>query len=155
MLCSNTAGAGGAIEAMQERALRVLVVEDDRSQWTVYRIALEALGLEQDFAVSGEEALQKANQRQYDLVLFDLGLPTPENPEAERMSAVQWGAKICIDLRQILACPIAIVSVYARGLQGRAAVDTIKPEALLYKPVLQEDLQAAIMHLLPGINKGL
>lgn len=54
---------------------RVLAVDDQRVTLLVVRRILLNAGLEADTASSREEALQRLREREYDLVLLDIGIP--------------------------------------------------------------------------------
>ena len=58
-----------------ERALRVLVAEDNSISTKVIRGMLGKLNLEPDTACNGEEALQAMKAQRYDLVLMDCEMP--------------------------------------------------------------------------------
>jgi two-component system phosphate regulon response regulator PhoB len=54
---------------------RVLVVDDDRDIREVVSAMLDAVGLTVEAATSAEEALERARQQSYDLVVLDWNLP--------------------------------------------------------------------------------
>jgi|HigsolmetaAR202D_1030399.scaffolds.fasta_scaffold11417_3 Response regulator containing CheY-like receiver, AAA-type ATPase, and DNA-binding domains len=58
---------------------QVLLVEDDRDQLEVRKLLLEREGHAVVTAMTTEEALRHAKERQVDLVLMDLRLPTAED----------------------------------------------------------------------------
>lgn len=64
---------------------RVLVVDDHPVNLLFMRSLLERLGLEDfDEAVSGAEALKKASEKSYDLILMDCQMPEMDGLEATR-----------------------------------------------------------------------
>ena len=56
-------------------ATKVLVVDDEKMIVKGIRFSLQQDGYEVDTAYDGEEALQKANENQYDIILLDVMLP--------------------------------------------------------------------------------
>ncbi len=62
----------------------LLLVEDQASNRTVISLMLEALGVEVDTAVDGEESLEKIQDNSYSLILMDLKMPKMDGYEATR-----------------------------------------------------------------------
>ena len=56
-------------------AKRVLVVDDEKLIVKGIRFSLEQDGMEVDCAYDGEEALKKATEEHYDIILLDVMLP--------------------------------------------------------------------------------
>jgi DNA-binding response OmpR family regulator len=54
---------------------RVLIVDDEKNVRLTLSHALEALELESDAAVNGEDALKQVAEREYELMLLDLKMP--------------------------------------------------------------------------------
>lgn len=69
-------------EAFPDR--RVLLVEDNEVNRKVATRMLSKLQLEVDIAVNGLEAVQKATQTAYDLILMDCQMPEMDGYEATR-----------------------------------------------------------------------
>jgi CheY-like chemotaxis protein len=53
----------------------ILVVDDDKSLASTFKLILEGVGYVVDVACTGGQALGMINQQDYDLVLLDLNLP--------------------------------------------------------------------------------
>jgi CheY-like chemotaxis protein len=53
----------------------ILFIEDDKPIAEMYARVLERQGYQVDFAYNGNEGLQKAQARQYDLILLDIMMP--------------------------------------------------------------------------------
>lgn len=53
----------------------ILIVEDNPIASRVQKMIVESLGFEVDCAMTGEEGLDLAHKKKYDLILMDLGLP--------------------------------------------------------------------------------
>jgi CheY-like chemotaxis protein len=65
---------------------RVLIVDDDPDWREFLRICLEDLGYDSAEASSGEEALERLEQEQFDILLLDLNMPGMNGLEvAERL----------------------------------------------------------------------
>ena len=54
---------------------KVLVVDDEKLIVKGIRFSLEQDGMEVDAAYDGEEALEMAKEKEYDIILLDLMLP--------------------------------------------------------------------------------
>ena len=99
---------------------RVLVVDDDLSSRLTLKAVLEAGGYLVDAAGSTEEAVDKLEKSQYELVLSDLQL---ESPEA--------GLEVLAHARLMHYEPAtAIVTTYRNGASDRKRAVLIKPEDL-------------------------
>ena len=55
--------------------LTILVVDDEKLIVKGIRFSLEQDGMEVDCAYDGNEAIEKAKEREYDVVLLDVMLP--------------------------------------------------------------------------------
>jgi signal transduction histidine kinase/CheY-like chemotaxis protein len=66
------------------RSLSILLVEDNDANRRVVRLMLAELGLDADEAGSGIEAVERARQRRYDLILMDVQMPDIDGLEATR-----------------------------------------------------------------------
>jgi PAS domain S-box-containing protein len=63
---------------------RILLVEDNKINQEVAKELLEVAGLQVDIAVNGADALEKARQSSYDLLLMDIQMPVMDGVEATR-----------------------------------------------------------------------
>ena len=54
---------------------KVLVVDDEKLIVKGIRFSLEQEGMEVDTAFDGEEAVEKASEKDYDIILLDIMLP--------------------------------------------------------------------------------
>lgn len=66
----------------QERALRVLVAEDNEVNRMVMEAILSGMGHDVGFAENGEQAVQLATEQDWDIVLMDLHMPVMDGLEA-------------------------------------------------------------------------
>lgn len=53
----------------------ILIVEDNLIASKVQKMTIESFGFQVDCAMTGEEGVDLASQKKYDLILMDLGLP--------------------------------------------------------------------------------
>ena len=60
---------------------KVLVVDDEKLIVKGIRFNLEQDGMEVDCAYDGEEAVEKAKENKYDIILLDLMLPKMRSEE--------------------------------------------------------------------------
>ncbi|MCW4027513.1 MAG: response regulator, partial [Candidatus Bathyarchaeota archaeon] len=60
------------------KSLRILVVDDDENIRIVFKMNLENRGYQVDSAANGQEALDKASRRFYNIALIDIKLPDME-----------------------------------------------------------------------------
>ena len=72
------------IEELSCKGLRVLVAEDTPVSRKLMRAWLRALGCETDFAVNGKEAVEKVDERDYDIVLMDIMMPVMDGLDATK-----------------------------------------------------------------------
>jgi len=79
-------------------AKRVLVVDDEKLIVKGIRFSLEQDGMEVDCAYDGEEALEMAKSRQYDIILLDIMLP--------KMN----GFEVCQQIRDFSSVPIVMLT---------------------------------------------
>ena len=77
---------------------RVLVVDDEELIVKGIRFSLEQDGMEVDCAYDGEEAVQLAKEKQYDIILLDLMLP--------KLS----GLEVCQQVREFSSVPIVMLT---------------------------------------------
>jgi two-component system KDP operon response regulator KdpE len=115
---------------MSETALRILVVDDERS---IRRFLKVSLGNQYEVfeAANGEEALQAAVLERPDLVILDLGLPDMD------------GAEVTRRLREWTQIPIIVISVREREDDKIAALDA-GADDYLTKPFGMGELMARI-----------
>jgi len=116
-------------------ASRILVVEDDaRLAATLGRI-LEAEGYDAELAGDGNEALRRARERPFDLVVLDVMLPGLD------------GIAVCRRLRASGAIPILILTALG-GTEERVRGLDSGADDYLSKPFANEELLARVRALL-------
>ncbi len=79
-------------------AKRVLVVDDEKLIVKGIRFSLEQDGMEVDCAYDGEEALKKATEEHYDIILLDVMLPK------------LTGFEVCQQVREFSNIPIVMLT---------------------------------------------
>ena len=79
-------------------AKKVLVVDDEKLIVKGIRFSLEQDGMEVDCAYDGEEALECAKNKEYDMILLDLMLPGMD------------GYQVCREIRHKSNVPIIMLS---------------------------------------------
>ena len=77
---------------------KVLVVDDEKLIVKGVRFSLEQDGMEVDCAYDGEEALEKAQNKEYDIILLDIMLP--------KMN----GFEVCQQIREFSDMPIIMLT---------------------------------------------
>ena len=93
-------------------AKKVLVVDDEKLIVKGIRFSLEQDDMEVDCAYDGEEAVQKARENQYDIVLLDLMLPKLD------------GLQVCQQIREFSDVPIIMLT--AKGEDMASALNTVR-----------------------------
>jgi len=111
--------------------LRVLIVEDDASNREVVRMVLEMSGHRVFSAGSGGEALERAAEGPFDVVLLDLKLPD------------QSGGEISAALRARLSPAPRIIITSGTSIDAAEAT-TLGAEAVLEKPFTPDRLLAVL-----------
>ena len=79
-------------------AQRVLVVDDEKLIVKGIRFSLEQEGMEVDCAYDGEEAVQKAKENEYDIILLDVMLPKLD------------GFEVCQQTREFSSVPVIMLT---------------------------------------------
>ncbi|MBN1357784.1 response regulator [Candidatus Bathyarchaeota archaeon] len=106
----------------------ILVVDDDKSILRTFTRILQKNGYKIDTAETGKEAMEKAENKHYDLTLVDIRLPD--------MDGTELLAKIKIQLQNTVKIMITGFPSLESGVK---ALDE-GADAYLVKPVKPEDL---------------
>ena len=77
---------------------KILVVDDEKLIVKGIRFSLEQEGMEVDCAYDGEEALEKAKTKEYDMILLDIMLPK------------LTGLEVCQQIREFSSVPIIMLT---------------------------------------------
>ena len=104
---------------------KVLVVDDEKLIVKGIRFSLEQDGMEVDCAYDGEEAVEKAKEKKYDIILLDLMLPKMD------------GLEVCQQIREFSNVPIIMLTARSEdadkiiGLESGADDYMTKPFNIL------------------------
>ncbi|CAD6879737.1 response regulator receiver modulated diguanylate cyclase/phosphodiesterase [Methylomonas albis] len=133
-----------AMPAEQSRLSgRILVAEDNLVNQEVVKSFLENMGCTTDVVKDGQEALQAACQRRYDLILMDCHMPV--------MDGFSATAKIR-EYEQSNATPripiIALTADVQKGIHDQC--EQVGMDGYLSKPFSKEQLRQLLTHWLPS-----
>ncbi|GLK49278.1 histidine kinase [Brevundimonas intermedia] len=120
---------------VQDRRMRVLIVDDHPSNRDLMRIMLEAADCETAEACDGREAVDAVRAGAFDLVLMDVRMPVMDGVAATRAIRALEGP----------AAEIAVLAVTAEAMpEDVARCLTAGMDAHLAKPITQAKLYAAM-----------
>ena len=110
---------------------RILIADDDRSIAELISDALTDEGFDTDIVSDGDEALRRAQNGAYSLILLDIMMPNTD------------GLEVCRRIRDTVSCPIIFVSAKNRTIDtllglGMGADDYIA------KPFVLDELVARV-----------
>jgi len=129
-------GVAASARADTRKALNkapdVLVVDDNQLNRKVVGSLLKVLGITPDFAEGGEDAVEKARHKTYDVIFMDLIMPVVDGFEASR-AILEFDKKMTI---------IALSADNMPETKAKAELSGMKE--LLSKPVSVKDLRAVI-----------
>jgi len=114
---------------------RILVVEDDRPIAAMLERVLGTMGYDVDVAGDGNEALRRARERPFDLVVLDLMLPGLD------------GIAVCRRLRATSPIPILVLTARGRTEDRVRGLDS-GADDYVGKPFHNEELLARVRALL-------
>lgn len=115
---------------------KILIVEDEQPIRTLLAYNLQKAGYETVLAVNGEEAIQKAEQENLDLILLDLMLPKMD------------GIEVCTTLRQKgLSIPIIMLTAKSDELDKVLGLE-IGADDYMTKPFSPREVLARVKAVL-------
>ncbi|MCY3002124.1 MAG: ATP-binding protein [Planctomycetota bacterium] len=127
-----------AAEPTPRAGLRVLVAEDNAVNWRVLEVQLRRLGCLPELATDGEQAFQRAQANDFDIILMDCQMPVLDGFEATRKIRALAGPR----------GQVPIVALTANALTGdRDRCIATGMNGYLTKPVRREDLAQALAGL--------
>ena len=85
-------------------AKKVMVVDDEKLIVKGIRFSLEQDGMEVDCAYDGEEALEMAHNKQYDIILLDIMLPKLD------------GFQVCQQIREFSDMPVVMLTAKSEDM---------------------------------------
>ena len=118
---------------------KVLVVDDEKLIVKGIRFSLEQDGMDVDCAYDGEEALEMAQEKKYDIILLDLMLPKMD------------GFEVCQQIREFSSVPVIMLTVRSEErdeLQGFS----LGVDEYISKPFSPKILVARVEALLRRTN---
>ncbi len=123
---------------------RILVAEDNEVNLTLVTAMLEKAGYSVDAARDGAEAVERANEHDYDLILMDLHMPRMDGLEAtERIRASGgWGAKVPI---------VALTATVMKDAEARCAA--VGMNDFVGKPFKRTALLELVARLIAGADQ--
>lgn len=112
-----------------KKDLKVLVVEDNLISQKVAVTILKNLGIETEIAVNGQEGLEKARQKNYDIIFMDLVMPEMDGYTASREILEHSPGTVIV----------ALSADSTAGSVQKAEIAGIRQ--FITKPVRQEDVR--------------
>jgi PAS domain S-box-containing protein len=115
---------------------KVLLVEDDKIVGIATQRNLIHLGCDVDWAGSGEEAVEKIKDHDYQLIFMDIGLP--------KMSGIDTAMAIrSLENKEKSNIPIVALTGHARGKSRKLCLD-VGMQGVFSKPASLDDLRKAL-----------
>lgn len=122
---------------MENRKDTILIVEDNALVAEFTKINFTNLGCEVDIAINGRTALEYAQQKIYDLILMDLGLPDIDG------YTVTQEIRSNELLRNNTSTPILALTAHVTN-EGQERCIQSGMLAIIVKPLLQEKTQSLL-----------
>jgi len=114
----------------------VLLVEDHPTNRTLLKAMAEQIGYDVDTAIDGFEAVQKACETVYDLILTDLNMPN--------MSGLDASSIIRLGSRSSKACIIAVTAQASMKMEETLELFESGIDSILHKPFTMHQLRSHI-----------
>lgn len=122
-------------------AKRVLVVDDEKLIVKGIRFSLEQDGMEVDCAYDGEEALEAAKKKEYDVVLLDVMLPK------------LTGFEVCQQIREFSSMPIIMLTAKGDDMDKILGLE-YGADDYITKPFNILEVKARIKAIMRRANKN-
>jgi CheY-like chemotaxis protein len=123
---------------------RVLAADDDAPIRALYHRMLTRIGVAADIVASGRDAVEALKTRKYDVALLDLNLPRLSGWEVLDFLRSRYEAR-----------PKHLFIVTGFTDQRVSEADRDLVAAVLYKPVVQEELRQLVTECLRGVTPDL
>lgn len=122
-------------------AKKVLVVDDEKLIVKGIRFSLEQDGMEVDCAYDGEEAIEAARKKEYDVVLLDIMLPK------------LTGFEVCQQIREFSSMPIIMLTAKGDDIDKILGLE-YGADDYITKPFNILEVKARIKAIMRRSNKG-
>jgi hemerythrin-like metal-binding protein len=122
------------------KGCRILVAEDEPCNREIATLLLEDVGLSVECAADGQEAVEMATRHPYALILMDMQMPRMDGLEAARRIRAAPKSR---------AVPILALTANAFSQDRQRCLDA-GMNGFLIKPIMPEDLYAALVKCLAG-----
>jgi DNA-binding response OmpR family regulator len=122
-------------------AKKVLVVDDEKLIVKGIRFSLEQDGMEVDCAYDGEEAIEAAKKKEYDVVLLDVMLP--------KLS----GFEVCQQIREFSMMPVIMLTAKGDDMDKILGLE-YGADDYITKPFNILEVKARIKAIMRRSNKG-
>ena len=119
---------------------KVLVVDDEKLIVKGVRFSLEQDGMEVDCAYDGEEAVEKAKEKKYDIILLDLMLPKMD------------GLEVCQQIREFSNVPIVMLTAKGEDMDKILGLE-YGADDYITKPFNILEVKARIRAIIRRSNK--
>lgn len=131
-----------AFSFAQDNPMKILVAEDNIVNQKLITFILNKMGYEMDIVQNGQEAVEAATQKQYDIILMDVQMPEMDGLEATRL------------IRERLQVQPIIIAMTANAMQGdREECIMAGMNDYISKPIKLEDLKAMLEKFASGNKK--
>ncbi|MES3038222.1 MAG: CHASE domain-containing protein [Bdellovibrionota bacterium] len=130
----------GSFDAKRLADKKILVVEDSEDNQGIFEFFLKHAGADVEIVDNGLDAVKRADEGNFDLILMDIQIPLIDGKEATRRIRAHGFEKPIVALTAH-AMPEEKESCYAAGCNGQ-----------ITKPVSGEDFVLRVSHYLEGAN---
>ncbi|MCP5469159.1 MAG: response regulator [Chlamydiales bacterium] len=120
------------------RGKKILVAEDDELARELMNDVLSQMHCELDFAMDGNEVVEKVTKQWYDLVLMDIRMPNKDGVQATReIRALNSDHK-----------RVPIVALTAASLEGEESLLQAGMNGVIFKPIILSHLRETMAEIL-------
>lgn len=128
-----------------DNSSNILVVEDNKINQTVVLKVLERLGAKADIANNGFEALEKVQEKGYDLIFMDMEMPEMDGIEAtQRIKA----------LKNLPSQPVIVAMTANVTSEDKMRCFEAGMQDFISKPITLQSTKAALVRWVPGSQSG-
>jgi two-component system sensor histidine kinase/response regulator len=136
--------AGPAVASLGIKGARVLVVEDNEINQQVASELLKEAGVQVDVAANGQQGVELACTRAYELVLMDMQMPVMDGLEAARRLRAQ---------PHLAGLPIVAMTANAMDADRQRCLEAGMNDHLA-KPIVPARLWEVLQRWIPGAGQG-